>query len=368
MNSWSLKGALQKAKDIIVGPIIAIALALLLAGILIYFSGYEPLAAYGALFKGSVGNINSLAVTGVRMTPLLLGGLAVAMSFSCGVSNIGIEGQLYLGAVGATIVGLMPLPVPQWLHLLLVLAAGFVFGALWATVPGYLYAYKGVNEVVLTLMLNYVAIYLVSYLTNTVYGPLGEKGASYSQSPELVSTARLPILLKGSSLHVGLLVGIVLAIALYIFMNHTSSGFRLRMVGFNPHAAEYAGIPMERTRMQIMLLSGGLAGIAGASEVAGLFHRLYANFSPGYGFDAIAVSLLAGNNPLAVILSSAFYGALRAGATRMQQVIGIEVSIVFIIQAFTILFVTAGTVLSHRPSVIKKLFRFSKKSPAEGRG
>jgi simple sugar transport system permease protein len=324
------------------GTAFAVLLAFAVSAVLIFLVGANPLEAYIAMLQGSVGGVGALTTTGVRMTPLLLAGLGVAISFRAGVFNIGAEGQLYLGAIGATVVALMPLGVPGWLHAALALLAGALGGAIWAAIPGYLLAYRGISEVVLTLMLNYVGIYLASYLVDTESGPLGERGASYSQSAQIQEAARLPTLVSGTSLHLGLVIGIVLAVALWAMIRWTPFGFRLRMIGANPIAARYAGVLVGRQIVAVMSLSGALAGLAGAVEVIGLRYRLYENFSPGYGYDAIAVALLANSNPLGVVLSSAFFGALQAGANRMQQTVNIETSLVFVIQALTVIFVIAA--------------------------
>lgn len=326
----------------VIVPIVSILAALAVSAVLIVIAGADPLAAYGSMFQGAVGGIGSLATTAVRTTPLLLTGLAVALSFRAGIFNVGAEGQLYAGAALAALVALAPLGLPAVIHVPLTLAAGFAGGALWAFVPGWLRAYRGVSEVVTTLMLNFVGIQLVAYLVDPIEGPMGERGASYAQSHVIAESAELPILIRGTSLHAGLLLGLALAVGLYLVIRYTPIGFRLRMLGGNPLAARFAGLSERREILVVMLLSGGIAGLAGAAEVAGLRHRLYDRFSPGYGYDGIAVALLAGSNPLAVILSAAFFGGLRAGANAMQQSTGIETSVVLIIQALTILFVILG--------------------------
>ena len=334
--------SLWRLADRAVVPLVSIAAALAVSAVLIVIAGANPIEAYAAMLDGALGGISSLATTAVRTTPLLLTGLAVALSFRAGVFNVGAEGQLYAGAALATIVGLLPLSLPWIVHVPLTLAAGFVGGALWALVPAWLRAYRGVSEVVTTLMLNFVAIQLISYLVDPINGPIGERGASYAQSATLPSSATLPILIPGTSLHAGLLIGIALAIGLFVLIRYTPIGFRLRMLGGNPVAARFAGLSSSREIVIVMLLSGGIAGLAGASEVMGLRHRLYDRFSPGYGYDGIAVALLAGSNPLGVLLSALFFGGLRAGANAMQQATGIETSVVLIIQALTILFVIFG--------------------------
>jgi simple sugar transport system permease protein len=335
-------GVARRVSVRVLPPLGAIAAALAVSGILIALAGVNPLDAYAAMVQGSVGSLNSLAVTGVRMTPILLTGLSVAIGFRAGLFNIGGEGQLYVGAAGAAAVALLPLNVPGVIHIFLALAAGAGGGALWVLVPAYLRAYRGVSEVVTTLMLNFVGIILVSYLVDPILGPMGEHGASYAQSLPIQASAELPILLERTSLHAGLLIGLAFAVGLYLLIRYTGFGFRLRMLGANPTAARFAGVKSAREMMLIMLASGGIAGLAGAVEVMGLRHRLYADFSPGFGYDGIAVALLADAHPLGVVAASAFFGALRAGSSLMQQVTRIETSIVLIIQALTILFVIAG--------------------------
>lgn len=344
-GAWSLDRLLDLLVRIgyrLVVPVVSVAAALTISGLLIVIAGANPLEAYAEMARGAVGSVGSLSTTGVRMTPILLTGLAVAISFRAGVFNVGAEGQLYLGAGLATIIALMPLGIPAPLHALLALLGGGLGGALWIAIPAWLRAYRGVSEVVTTLMLNFVGLYLIAWLVDPVIGPIGERDASYAQSPVIESSARLPVIIPGTSLHAGLLLGIGVAIALTILLRWTNLGFRLRMLGENVTAARFTGISASRQIIVAMLLSGAIAGLAGAGEVLGLRLRLFDRFSPGYGYDGIAVALLANSSPPAVVLSSAFFGALRAGANAMQQKTGIETSLILIVQALTILFVLFG--------------------------
>ncbi len=338
----TLPGLVRRVFYRLVVPVVSIAAALSVSGLLIVIASGNPLEAYGAMLQGAAGSVGSLATSGVRTTPILLTGLAVAISFRAGVFNVGAEGQLYLGAAFATVVAVAPLGLPGFIHVPLALLAGFVGGALWVVIPAYLRAYRGVSEVVTTLMLNFVGIYLISYLIDPITGPIGERNASYAQSALIQGTAQLPVMISGTSLHAGLLLAIGLAVALQILLRYTGLGFRLRMLGGNPTAARFTGMNSSRQIVIAMLISGGIAGLAGAGEVMGLRMRLYDHFSPGYGYDGIAVALLANSSPLGVILSASFFGALRAGANAMQQATGIETSLVLIIQALTILFVILG--------------------------
>lgn len=342
MMGIGARGVLRIVAYRAVAPVVAIVLAFVVSAAVMAIVGADPLAAFAAMAAGALGSPSALATTAVRMTPLLLTGLAVALSFRAGVFNVGAEGQLYAGAALGTVVALGLGGLPGILLVPLALLGGFAGGALWAFVPGWLRAYRGVSEVVTTLMLNFVGILLVSYLVDPIDGPIGEKGAAYAQSPVLPSAATLPILIQGTSFHAGLLVGLAVAGALFVLIDYTAIGFRIRMLGRNAIAARFAGVDSARQIVMVMLLSGGIAGLAGVVEVIGLRHRLYDHFSPGYGYDGIAVALLARSNPLAVIVSAGFFGALRAGANAMQQATGIETSVVLVVQALTILFVILG--------------------------
>jgi ABC-type uncharacterized transport system permease subunit len=321
-------------------PLIAIALALVAGAGLILAYGASPLQAYAAMLSGSVGSVAAIANTGVRTAPLLLGGLGVALGFQAGLLNVGVEGQIYAGAAAATAVALTHLPVPPWMHVSLAVIAGFLGGAAWGILPAYLKAFRGVSEIVITLMLNYVAIQLASLLVHEP-SPLAKENAFYPQSPTILPSARLPILIKGTSLHAGLLIGLVLAVAIFLALRYTPFGYRTRMTGQNPEAARYAGLKVKWQIVLVLLLSAGLGGLAGTGEVLGLKLALYDYFSNGLGYDGIAVALMANSHPLGVVLAALFFGALRAGAGKMQVAVGIETPIAQVIQALAVLFVIA---------------------------
>ena len=321
-------------------PILAIFLALMVSAGLILATGANPIEAYVALLKGSFGSVAALANTGVRAAPLILAGLAVGLGFKAGLWNIGGEGQIYLGAAATAAVGIIPLPVPAWLHLFLAVIAGFAGGALWMLVPAYLRAFRGVNEVCTTLMLNYVAAYLVSWLLHEP-SPMAVKGANFPMSPLILPTARLPILVKGTSLHAGLILALFLAVVMPFVLRNTPFGFRTKMIGKNPEAARYAGIGVARHIFLVLLICGGTAGLAGAGEVLGLKLRLFDYFAHFVGYEGLALAILANGNPLGIIVGGIFFGSLKAGASNMQVVTGIEASMALIIQALTVVFVVA---------------------------
>jgi simple sugar transport system permease protein len=237
-------------------------------------------------------------------------------------------------------VGIIPLPVPAWLHLILAVMAGFAGGALWILLPAFLRAFRGVNEVGTTLMLNYVAIFLISWLLDEP-SPLAEKDTFFPMSPLIESGARLPILIKGTSLHAGIILAVVLSVVMHFVLRNTSFGFRTRMVGGSTKAARFAGIGVARHIFLVMLISGGLAGLAGAGEVLGLKLRLFDHFVSNVGYEGLALAILANGNPLAIIIAGVFFGSLKAGANKMQIVSGIEASMALVIQALTVVFVIA---------------------------
>lgn len=311
----------------------------LAAGLLITaLFGGNPLTVLLALAQGAVGSPGAVAGTLVKSVPLMLTGLAVAVGFRAGLFNIGGEGQLYVGAIASTWVG-MAWGLPAGLHLLAVLGAGALAGAAWGAVPGWLKARRGVHEVINTIMLNYVAIHLTDYL---VRGPL--KGDAYAARTRFVAdTAQLPSLwnVPPTSVSIGLPIALLACAVCFWFLFRTAAGVRVRAVGEGPRAAELTGISVTRVTVWSMALSGGLAGLAGAVEVAGVHHAFYAQFSPGYGFDGIAVALLARNHPLGVIPAAGLFGALRTADRWLQLEAGVPKDLVVIIQAAAILAVGA---------------------------
>ncbi|MEA5594419.1 ABC transporter permease [Rivularia sp. UHCC 0363] len=329
----------------ILSPIIAIASALLVGAILIIIAGVNPIAAYAALFQESLFDYFGFGNTLTRMTPLLFTSLGVLIALKAGQFNIGGEGQIYLGALGSTMVGLY-VQVPAFIHVPLGLFVGFLFGAVWGWIPGYLKAIRGVNEVITTLLLNYIAINLVSYL---VQNPLKAANAPSPYSPLIAKSAQLPIL-PGNLTHSGILLGLLVAGILWVLLQHTPLGYQITAVGLNPIASAYAGISVQRTIMLVMALAGGLAGMAGSCEVMGLKYRLFEQVSPGYGFDAIAIAFLSRGSVLGVLLTSLFFAALRSGANVMQRSAGVPVTVVFAIQGLTVLFIAIGLALESKRS------------------
>lgn len=329
----------------ILSPLIAIAAALFVGAILIVIAGKNPIAAYSTLFQEAIANYYGFGNTLTKTTPLLLASLGVLVALKAGQFNIGAEGQIYMGGLGSALIGLYVKDLPLVLHLPLALLGGFLFGAFWGWIPGYLKAVRGVNEVITTLLLNYVAQYFVSYL---VTGPMIEPGAPSPFSPKLPQSAQLPTILPQTQAHLGIVIGLIAAGLLWVVFLRSPLGYQIEAVGQNPIAARYAGMSVKRTIMLVMAVAGGLAGLAGASEVMGLKYRLFENFSGGYGFDAIAIAFLSRGSILGVVLTSLFFGALRSGANVMQRSAEVPVTIVYAIQGLTVLFIAISLALEYK--------------------
>jgi ABC-type uncharacterized transport system permease subunit len=323
-------------------PVWATLVALLLGAGLILLAGVNPVSAYVALFLGAFSDIYGMSSTLVKTTPLVFAGLGVALAFKGGYFNVGAEGQLYLGGLGSTLVGLyLPVPSPA-LHITLALTAGFVAGGLWSLIPGYLRARHAVNEIITCIFMYFIALLLINYM---VSGPLFEGGSQAAMSPEIAVSARLPIIIPGTDVHLGFPICILFVLILSYVLKKTTIGYQITAMGLNPTACHYAGIPTVRNMIILSVVSGGLAGLAGSSEIMGLKYRLYDAFSPGYGLDAIVIAFLAKSSPLGVMAASFFFGALRSGAGMMQRATGIPTTAVLAIQGLVILFVAISLVL-----------------------
>lgn len=326
----------------------AVAAAVLLMTATLALMDVDAPSALGAFWRGSFGTPYAIAsATLVRAVPLTLAGLAVAVAFRAGVFNIGAEGQLLAGAaVGAAVAGLSTAAgMPAVIALPVTIVAGAAAGGAWAGIAAWLRTRFGVLEVISTILLNFVAINLVGFL---VRGPLQEPTGIYPQTESLGAAARLPVLVAGTRLHWGAAIALVAAVALWFYLRHTAGGFRLVMTGANPSAAERAGrIDVRRVSTRAFLLSGALAGTAGVVELTGVTYALYENLSPGYGYTAIAVALLARLHPLGVVVAGVLFGALDVGASAMQRDAGVPSVLVHTITAIAIL----GVVAASRPMV-----------------
>jgi len=327
-------------------------------------------AAYSALFQGSIGNLGDVTrgleawwVGGdtkpilsaarpiseslVLSVPYILSGLAVALGFRAGLFNIGVEGQFVIGGLCAVVVGFAVKGLPAIIHLPLSMLAGAAAGGIWAAIPGYLKAKTGAHEVINTIMMNYVAFRLIEWLLRE---PL-EASQGTHRTADVLSTAVLPRFFPHPlRLHLGFVLALLIAAAVYWFLFKTTWGFELRTVGANPEAARYGGMNITKNFVLAMGLSGALAGLAGATESLGVTHNMTLGFSAGYGFDSIALALLGKSHPLGVVLAGILFGTLRAGGKRMQSVAGIPLEIITIMQAMVIVFIAA-------PAIVRAIYR-----------
>jgi general nucleoside transport system permease protein len=321
--------------------VIVMALALTLMSALLAITGHAVLPALTALVRGAFGSWYAItSATMVRMVPLALAGLAVAVAFRAGVLNIGAEGQLLVGAAAATALAAVLADTSPFIAIPVMLLGGALAGALWAGVAAVLKLRFGVLEVISTIMLNFLALHLTGWL---VRGPLQEPTRVNPQSVALPEALHLPVLFEGTRLHAGVPLAVLAAVVVWWWLAHTASGFRVRAVGANVHAAHSAGgIAVGRTLFATFVLSGMLAGFAGAVEYSGVTFALYENFSPGYGYTAIAVALLARLHPLAVVGTAVLFAALEAGANAMQRDAGVPNVVVSVVEALLILLIVAA--------------------------
>lgn len=321
-------------------PLVGILLGLLAGAGLIALSGVNPLTAYAAMLNGAIGSPQAFANVLVRASPLLLAGVGVAIGIKAGLWNVGAEGYMYMGALGAGAVGMAPLPLPPIVHITLAILAGAAAAGVWGLVPAYLRAYRGVNEVVTTIMMNYVAQYFVSWMVHDPQ-PMAEPGAFFPMSRIIVPSARLPILMHGTSLHPGFIIGIVACVLFYLAIRFTPFGFRTRMLGTNPEAARYAGVKVRRQIMFVLVIGALMGGVAGSCEVMGLKMRVYQDFVSGVGFEGVAVALLAAGNPLGVIFSTLFFSAVKTGGAAMSVSTGVGGPMTVVIEALCVIFTIA---------------------------
>lgn len=314
-------------------------LAFVVTAFLLIYGGFDPLEAYGLLLQGSVGGVREIGETLVRSTSLILTGLAIGFAFRCRLWNIGAEGQLYFGAIGAVVIALTAVGQIPVFGVIIAIIFGAIFGGAWAAIAGLLKSRLGVNEIIVTIMLNFIAILFVDFLVRG--GPLQAVG--FEPQTELIPlTAQLPILIEGTRLHAGFLLAIGAAILVFLILFKSKLGFSLRATGVNPKAASYAGIDIKKSILITIIISGAIAGVAGAALVQGVNDRLLPHISPGYGFIAIVIALLGREHPLGIVFVAVFFGALMSGANLMYQTMGIPVAIAGTLQALVLIFALIG--------------------------
>jgi len=327
---------------------LAVIIALIVTAFILYLIGKNPWEIYHVMLFASFSDIYSLGTTLTQATPIIFTGLGFVIAFRAGLFNVGLEGQLYLGAFAAAYVGFALPFLPPILHLIVAIFTGALVGGLWAFLAIIPKVKTGAHEVITGLMLTYVAILLTSYLVNYPFKASG--WAPYS--PFIAENAQLPRILPPTQLSFGWVLAIIFASLTYVLLNHTTLGYEITIVGLNKEAAMSAGISINRTVLLAFTLSGCMSGMGGAVEVLGVHRRFIDLFSPGYGWDGIAVGLLGGLSPLGAIFAAILLGALRAGGSSVQRITGLTLDIVTIIQGIIILFLAAPMLYKH---IMRKL-------------
>jgi ABC-type uncharacterized transport system permease subunit len=330
-------------KDKIIFPLISVGVAFLIAIIVILFAGLNPFVALGSMLVGALGSKGAILNTLTKMTPLILTGLSVAFAFRAGLFNIGAEGQMTMGGIFSVLFGIFAVGIPMYLAIPIALLIGALAGGVWGGIAGYLKAKTGAHEVVSTIMLNSIAVYIGSYL---VTGPLQAPGTGQPKTPEILSAVKLPDIITGStiSLSSGFVIAVLMAVVIYIIIDKTTIGYEIKGVGYNPYASEYAGISISKNIVLAMFVSGALAGMAGAIEAMSIHYRFLGALSSGKGFDGISVALLGQNSPIGVIFSAFLFAMLYAGGNNMQ-LMGIPKDIVVIIQGIIIFMVASDRLM-----------------------
>lgn len=332
-------------------PTLAVFSALVIGAVIIMLTGYsfaEAMEAYRALLQGSVGSVRAISQTLTEATPLIFTGLAVALAFRAGLFNIGGEGQVLMGGMCAVLAGFTFTGLPWFVHLPLAVIAGAIGGAIWGFVPGFLKAKTGAHEVIVTIMMNYIAYRLVDYLLKSTL--FQREGRNDPISKNVEPSAQLPALLQwldpATSVHLGLFLAIGAAAVIWWLLFRTNTGFEFRAVGANPSAARYAGMSVSKVYILVMVISGALAGLAGTGQVLGVLDRASPGFSAGLGFDGIAVALLGRSNPWGVVAAAMLFGGLNAGGQYMQANANVGIDLIAVIQALIIIFVAAPALIS----------------------
>lgn len=347
MQKYFQREWLSRAVDGLL-PFFATIAALAVGAVMLLILKVNPIEAYQAMWDGAFGSPNSIAETLVKATPLLLVGIGICISFRGDVINIGGEGQMIIGGIMATLVGLTFTDFPGWVVIVLAMIMGFLGGAIWGGIPGYLKAHFGVNEILSTVMMNAIAVQLMNFLLR---GPMidpsqAELASKIPQTARLLDAFRLPRWAP-TRLHLGFLIAVILAFVVYLLLWRTTLGYRIRAVGQNPHAAKYAGINVKRHVVIALLLSGAFAGLAGAVQVYGVNYRMITDgsasgFTGSAGFNGIVAALFGQLHPIGTIPASVFFGALLVGANKMQRVVQVPAALITALNGLVVVFVVSS--------------------------
>ncbi|MCL2578678.1 MAG: ABC transporter permease [Oscillospiraceae bacterium] len=342
-------------------PVLSILGALILGGIIITAMGYDAAFAYRNLWGGAFGNMHAFSETLIQTTPLLFTAVSYSIAYKCGLINLGAEGQLHMGAMFGAFVGARFAFLPGGLHIVFVLLCGFAGGALWGFIVGALRMRFGASELITTIMLNYVALELLSFaVTNQPFRDMTPGAAP--RMNVVIESVRLPILLPQTRLHLGLFFALLAIVVYYIFMWKTTKGYEMRVAGLNPNAGRYAGMNIGTNGVLAITLAGGVAGLGGIVNVIGLQPFLTEGFSNNFGFSGIAVALLGGCHPIGILVSGIFFGALNAGGIRMQLMAQVPAAAIMIIQGMIIVFAVSRELFIYFGLAGKSIFKRSQKA------
>lgn len=323
-------------------PLVAVVLGLIVGAIIMLIGGYDPLLAYGSLFKTVFGNVYDFGETIREITPLIMTGLAVAFAFRAGLFNIGAEGQYIVGMTAATAVGIKLSGLPIVVHALVAIIAGGLAGGIWAGITGYLKAKRGVNEVIISIMLNWTALYFSNYIVRNFLLEKGQQRSEEIKDTASISIGWLSTAFDNARMHWGTIIAILAAVFFFIYMWKSKQGYELRAVGHNGHAAHYAGMSVKKNIVKAMFISGVFAGLGGAFQVLGVFHyQAIFTGSPGIGFDGIAVALIGLNHPFGILLSASLFGILTYGSAGMSFGAEVPPEIIRIVIGSIIFFIAA---------------------------
>lgn len=336
IKNFDFKKIIETLKDTIF-QITAILLAFVVGAIVLFTTGYSSTEVYISMIQGSFGDVYGLGQTLTQATPIIFTSLAFLISHKAGLFNIGAEGQFLMGAFASTLAGIYFEGLPWILHIPIALIAGAVAGGIWGLIPAILKSKFDAHEVITTMMLSYVAFYLTGYLVNYPFKAPGW----VSQTVRISSSSELPRILQPTQLSAGILIAVLIVVFTQYFLKKSILGYELRAIGLNPTTAESLGISLEKGILISMVLSGAVAGLGGSCEILGVHKRFIEGFSPGYGWDGLAVALVGGLNPIGSFFASILFGALRSGGMITTRVTGVPLDIVIVLQALVILFVAA---------------------------
>lgn len=355
-KSWGLalrRWAGQPSVSSFLRTLTTLVVALVMGAVVMRISGRDPIAAYGALVQSSLGSRTAIANTLLATTPILFTALAAVIAFRAGVFNVGAEGSLYLGGFAAAWVGFTFTSLPAWLLIPLCMLAAALVGGLWCYFPAVLRSRLGVDELVTTILLNYVAILITDYLVN---GPFLMPGLANAMSPQIAASARLPRLMPPSQLNLSFVIALAAAAILIFIMTKTTFGYELRMVGDNPTFARWSGINVPRVIEGVMVIGGILGGLAGAGQILGVHYRFVAGFSSGLAFTGITVALLVHNSPIGAIPASLLFGILHSGSAGMEIMTNVPQDLSQVLEATIIFFAAIDLVnLLRRRGRVRRL-------------